>query len=80
VPNKATSNARLRCTLSSAGRKCAATAEKESSTGVSRQCTTHRVDVHVPSRSAHSRGLAVEAGFIDGIYLNDIVNELATAN
>ena len=67
VPNKATSNARLRCTLSSAGRKCAATAEKESSTGVSRQWTTHRADVHVPKRSAHSRELAVDAESIEDI-------------
>jgi hypothetical protein len=54
VPKSATSRARLRWTLSSAGRKCARTAEKEINTGVRRQWTTHSAEVQTPILSAHS--------------------------
>ncbi len=66
-PNSATSKARLRCTLSSAGRKCAKTAEKEISTGVSKQWTTHNAEVQTPSLSAHWRDPAAETDEGSGI-------------
>lgn len=65
APKSATSSARLRCTLSSAGKKCAATAERDSSTGVTRQWTRHRAEVHTPSLSAHCRDPAAETGDVE---------------
>lgn len=71
APKSATSSARLRCTLSSAGRKCAATADRDSSTGVIRQWMRHRAEVHIPSLSAHCRDPAAKTGDVEDMRVSD---------
>ena len=48
APTKAIETARTRCVLSSEGRKCAETAERESTTGVSKQWTMQKPEAQMP--------------------------------
>ncbi len=53
APISAINTASVRCIPSTEGRKRTSTADAESATGVSRQCTRQSADVHTPTLSAH---------------------------
>jgi len=62
APSAVTTMARTRWVFSSDGRKCAKTAENEMSSGVSRQCTTQRLDAQMPKLSAE-----MAKGFLEAV-------------